>query len=670
MKTEAWVTLVGVSTLAFACSGTTTTLGIGAGGSAGAGGGGITAGNGGSAGSNLAGVAGSEISGGSGGDSMTSGGRNDGGSSSKAGAAGGGPVGGSGGQPIAPVDQQARADKLDVLFVVDNSVGMANKQAVLAASVPAFIGRLTNPRCLDTSGKPIADQPTSGSDTCSSGKREMTPVTDMHIGVITTSLGAHGGDVCATPSPSGPTQYLDDHAQLIGSMRPNAPSYMGSGFLSFDTAGKTGVSSVTALTTDLQAQITAAGDTGCGYEAPLEAMYRFFIDPTPPTSIVKQSNVSVSTGVNQTLLQERAAFLRPDSSVAVVVLTDENDCSIQDAGVGWFVGSTNRMPKSTSACATNPNDACCRSCAQVETEPPSGCSALRDDPECSGADTGSYNKLDNLHDSLNLRCFDQKQRFGFDLLYPVSRYTEGLTNPNVLGADGSSVPNPLFAPRDGKPARSNSLVSVSFIVGAPWQDLASDASRTGATTTFLDAASLESAKRWPLLLGDPAANVKPSDPFMIEAIQPRSGKSPLTGEAPAAATSTSPLASSVNGHEENIPNLDDLQLSCIFALPQPEVCQDGDPRCDCSASFAGDATAVIAENSPLCQPPAGGAPTTTQYFAGGKPGARELTLARALAGRAVPGSVCPRSVSDATSTEYGYVPALTGLVERLGDTLH
>jgi hypothetical protein len=44
----------------------------------------------------------------------------------------------------------------------------------------------------------------------------------------------------------------------------------------------------------------------------------------------------------------------------------------------------------------------------------------------------------------------------FDLLNPVWRYSVGLTNPQILDRSGALVDNPLFAARDGKPARSAS----------------------------------------------------------------------------------------------------------------------------------------------------------------------------------------------------------------------
>src|SRR5690606_13665243 len=86
-------------------------------------------------------------------------------------------------------------------------------------------------------------------------------------------------------------------------------------------------------------------------------------------------------------------------------------------------------------------------------------------------------------DALNLRCYNQKQRFGFDLLYPIDRYVSGLRDPQVFDtkrcddAGGCPiVPNPLFSPREASEPRDPSHVFLAGIVGVPWQDIATEAS--------------------------------------------------------------------------------------------------------------------------------------------------------------------------------------------------
>ncbi len=589
----------------------------------------------------------------------------DAGGASSAGTAG---LGGAAGNGPIDIGPQKKSDKLDVLFVVDNSVSMADKQNILEASLPHFIKRLINPTCVDALGNPTAQQPASGDVACISGSREFTPVSSLHLGVITTSIGGHGGTVCTTGLA---TDTLDDHAELVPKQRTGVPSYQGSGYLSYDATGVAGVTDVNALVADLKTTVTAAGEHGCGYEAPLEAMYRFLVDPEPPLTVTQVNGVTTPGDVNTALLAERASFLRPDSSVAVVILSDENDCSIRDDGVGWFVGASSRMPHATSACDANPNDPCCRSCAQQEAAPPAGCAPLLQDSMCQTVPTGQqYATWDSQHDSLNLRCFDQTRRFGFDLLYPVDRYSNALSNPQVQNRAGALVPNPLLAARDGKPARSATLVSVSVIIGAPWQDLATTSSLTpGQPLTYLDGASLDSQARWPVLLGSPALNVPPSDPFMRESVAARSGTNPITSAPIVTATSLNPLESPINGHEQNIVLFDDLQFACTFALPTPKPCANGDTACACSADKAGNLQAVTEDNSPLCQPPAGGAPSNTQYYGKGYPGARELSFAKQLGARAVGGSICPKVLNDANSVDYAYTPALNALIGRIASTM-
>jgi hypothetical protein len=414
--------------------------------------------------------------------------------------------------------------------------------------------------------------------------------------------------------------------------------------------------------------IQATGEDGCGYEAPLEAMYRFLVDPEPPVSVEVQQMVSVPTGVNDTLLQQRSSFLRPDSSLAISILSDESDCSIIDTGLGWTMTSNLRLPRSTSACATNPNDPCCRSCGLVETTPPAGCMALNQDSVCQNVTADqSFATWDALHDSLNLRCFDQQRRFGFDLLQPIERYSDALTKPKITNRAGALVDNPLFTAREGKGPRSASQISVSLIIGAPWQDLATPASLTSSKLEYLDGSGLASAGRWPMLIGDPSKDQPPSDPFMRESSAARTGLNPLTQTPLSPASSVNPTENSINGHEQNIPGLDDLQYACTFLLATPITCKLGEV-CECAADRDGSLASVVEANSPLCQPPTGGQVGATQYYGKGYPGARELEFARSMNARAVAGSICTKPNAQDPS-EVGYTAVLDAFAARIAVTL-
>ena len=50
--------------------------------------------------------------------------------------------------------RQVMVDKVDLLLVVDNSAGMADKQQLLAEAVPLLVHRLVTPICVDEEGRP------------------------------------------------------------------------------------------------------------------------------------------------------------------------------------------------------------------------------------------------------------------------------------------------------------------------------------------------------------------------------------------------------------------------------------------------------------------------------------------------------------------------------------
>jgi hypothetical protein len=650
-------------------------------------GGGATSGRGGRAG-DQGGSGGSATAGGSGG--VTSGGS--GGNRAGSGGTGGNGVlgGGSGGVPnlepptttdFLPV-RPASFDKLDLLFMIDNSPSMQGKQELLAESVPALLDRLLSPNCVDENGERTGGKADPSSGMCQTGEPEFRPVHDVHVGVITSSLGGHGSsDVCSDAQNNGGSFY-DDLAQLLPSVRPSASLYSwnDSAFLVWDPRDQSSVSDphtpVTANETDERqfitnagAQITAPGDTGCGYESSLEAWYRFLIDPAPVESMSSDGQVSVRGPTNQVLLAQRQMFLRDDSLLGIVMLTDENDCSIvdEDGTQGWLVGfsgGTNvgawHMPYANSSCQ-NPNDPCCRPCP---TPGPAGCNDNAFDPVCSSMMNRPAND-----DSMNLRCFQQKQRFGIDLLYPTSRYVEALTSVSIVPRPGGlRVDNPLF--ESGR--RTPQDVVLLALVGVPWQDISTEDSWSGRDLTYLTARELADGDRWPVILGDVNAGVMPTDTLMVESIEPRTGpaqKHPLldgvTIAPPTATTNTNPI----NGHEQaETPLRDDLQFACIFPLEQPigaTECAADPVGCDCNAD-------ELARNSPLCS----GITATTdgeQLYGKAYPGLRELEVVKNVGDAAVLASICAKNTtpmgSPATDGTFGYNPALTAFVARLAPKL-
>ncbi len=584
----------------------------------------------------------------------------------------GGGTGGTGGEGARP---PAHSDSMDILLALDNSRSMADKQEILGLAVPELIRSLVNPLCIDSNGTPVAQQPATPDDDCPEGsERQLRPQTDIHLGVITTSLGGHGADAC-----SGTTIPMEnDQGHLItrGPDEGQVQTYQNQGFLAWDPEQELdppGEMNQNTLQTNLKGLVLGAGQQGCGYEAGLESWYRFLVDPNPYASIEVEDSKAVLTGTDDLVLEQRRDFLRPNSLLAIVVLSDENDCSVRDGGQFYFASQIYNsgtsvpfhLPKPRAACEDDPNDPCCRSCGQAAAD---GCSDANDD--CG-------DPLSVLEDSINLRCFDQKRRFGIDFLYPISRYVDGMESPQISDRDGNVVDNPLFIdlnPDDDiTDVRDERLVFMTALVGVPWQDLArqtaggtpnlvegldADGSPVGA---FQSAEEMADNGTWDLIIGDPANYEAPGDPFMLESIEPRSGTHPIVNGEVIAPPGAVTDANSINGHEYSIPSRDDLQYTCVFPLIQPRDCLDTTQvACDCPTAD---------NDNPLCQD-TNDQFGTTQFRAKAYPGVRYLQVVKARGPQGVAGSICPAQVNDQQELDFGYIPLVRTLIEAVAPTLN
>ncbi|WP_437739456.1 hypothetical protein WMF39_27415 [Sorangium sp. So ce1504] len=639
----------------------------------------VSLGGAGSSSTTSSGIGGSDGVGGSGGS---------GGSDATVGSGGDSSTGAGGWVP-----PQFTPDKVDLLFVVDNSGSMADKQELMRLVLADFVDGMTNPLCVDPTGAAPPVQPPSGLSACPAGTlRVRTPVQDMHIGVISSSLGGHGSSACQAATSASNVDMARLLARSNETSENDLPTYQDKGFLVWDPTGShvpAGDSDPVALAEKLSDIVQGVGQAGCGFEAPLESFYRFLVDPEPyeTISVSPTTENIVLGGLDTKLLAQRKAFLRPDSLLLIVMLSDENDCSIRDEGKNYLVaeaGAGFRLWRPRSECATDPNDPCCRSCAQKQD----GCP---EDPTCTGPD-GNAARLTAAEDPVNSRCWDHKRRFGFDFLYPIDRYTQALTEPMVVSRSGELVPNPIFSDLDPSDdntrTRGPQHIVFTGIVGVPWQDLArqnalGEPDLLGGLNQFgqpvgglKNAAELADppsgttlSSTWEAILGDPANYVPAADPLMIESAAPRSGMNPITGDAivhPSAAG-----WNAINGREYTVPpgSTGDLQYACIFPLAEERICDAGTQSCDCTpiAGAPGD--------NPLCRPegtndPADpGARSTTQDHAKAYPGLRELQLIRSLGERGVAGSICPKQLVDTSSPDYGYRPIMNAVLDRLSTSL-
>ncbi len=526
------------------------------------------------------------------------------------------------------------ASKVDILLVVDNSASMGDKSAALAGSIGTLV-------------------------------RGVEATNDVHLGVISSSLGSMGGDTCS----SGDAQNGRARLRKTGPDGVAIPS-ASQGFLAYGGgAGATG--DLAAFAKDAEALVRGVGENGCGLEAQLESAYRFLVQPDPWESVQVDGNNQATMGkaVDVQLLAERAAFLRPDSLVIVLLLTDEDDSNVDPlsiGGQGWafasqqFPGSTvfrpdgksTTAPRATSACKTAPGSAACTSCGFAATCEASTaeCQAIKSDPECQ-KNGGYYGPTE---DELNVRFHRMKERFGVDPQYPLSRYVTGFSSARVPDRATEHVETTVsgrrvIEPYTGAPKCTNPLFAAK-LPAAPGDELCDlpRGPRSRELVVFgvlggVVPALATATPDWTKILGaDPGAYDDTGiDPHMIPSTAPRAGL-----PAPSA-TRGDNGPDPVHGREWETRG-SDLQYACTFTLPVARQCSAADPSCDCARD----------ENPPLC-----GAAVGQQIRAKAYPSLRPLRVAKELGDRGVIGSICP------TDPTKGYDATLETLVARLTSRL-
>jgi hypothetical protein len=166
---------------------------------------------------------------------------------------------------------------IDILFMVDDSRGFVPAQQKLLINFPVFVQAL---------------QQLPGG------------LPNVHIAVVSSDMGSGAYPIELCNNDRGIFQ------STVGRAAPATCTSTGL------AAGETFISNVegqanyTGKLEDVFACIAALGDDGCGYEAPLASVARALgADGAPAPT-------------------ENAGFLRPNARLAIVVVTDEDDCSV------------------------------------------------------------------------------------------------------------------------------------------------------------------------------------------------------------------------------------------------------------------------------------------------------------------------------------------------------
>jgi len=170
---------------------------------------------------------------------------------------------------------------LDLLLVIDNSSSTADKQQLFADNFQKFTGKLA---------------------VAANGKAP-----DLHVGVVSTSVGLHSDAFAQVGCPAkNDDGLLQSASRGTCTTAPTTARY-----LADDGRGGT---NFTGTLSDALTCIALLGSNGCGFEAQLEAM-KLALDGSQP---------------------QNAGFLRDNAYLAIVLLTDEDDCSVVEGDASLF----------------------------------------------------------------------------------------------------------------------------------------------------------------------------------------------------------------------------------------------------------------------------------------------------------------------------------------------
>jgi hypothetical protein len=206
-------------------------------------------------------------------------------------------------------------DKVDLLFMVDNSGSMTDKQNSLKAQFPHMIQVLST-------GMRRANDPAP-----------FPPVKDMHLAVVSSDMGVVGvPDVMGCDPNGGDDGRLKNASSGDPGCQASYPP-----FLSYDASRDNPMQ----IGVDF-ACIASLGSTGCNYENQLESPFKalwpsVYVDakgnvvtPNPYTFLAPPGGVSTGRG-DLAPPEGSAGFLRREANspsvLGIVLLTDEDDQS-------------------------------------------------------------------------------------------------------------------------------------------------------------------------------------------------------------------------------------------------------------------------------------------------------------------------------------------------------
>lgn len=188
--------------------------------------------------------------------------------------------------------KQSVNHKLDILFMVDNSSSMAPLQTKMQAQLPAFMDAL-----VDDSTKQLPD---------------------LHVAVVSSSYGGGAwGNVNQCHShDADPMTLGDDRGRFLQGAVGMTPSpcamlHPDAKFLVNGDGTAANPANFNGDIRDAFKCIALLGDKGCGFESQFESVYYGLYKGSQPDD------------------PDNGGFLRDDAVLAIVMVTNEDDCSVR-----------------------------------------------------------------------------------------------------------------------------------------------------------------------------------------------------------------------------------------------------------------------------------------------------------------------------------------------------
>jgi len=225
---------------------------------------------------------------------------------------------------------------IDILFLIDDSVSMADKQKNLASNFPNFINVLST----IPGGLP-----------------------NVHIGVVTSDLGAVGADGTTQAGLSGQTGGCNTTGGKNGNLQlgmATSADVQGQ-FISDLAQGAGRQTNYTGTLGNVFSKMAQVGAAGCGFEQHLEAAKRA---------------LSPTTSANQ-------GFLRASAYLAIIFIQDEDDCSLAHASL--LGGDTGSLGTLASFRCTRFGVTC-----DVGGQTPDQMNSVGTKDQCHSNDTGQF----------------------------------------------------------------------------------------------------------------------------------------------------------------------------------------------------------------------------------------------------------------------------------------